>query len=752
MKPIQKLITIFKAKSVVNENQTNSEAEGWTVIGGNADSSRINKQNLIDSCKNWVAVAVKKNSDNVAQARLKLLKYDPNGTDEEVFDHPALQILARPNSYMTGMQFIKVSWSHVELTGNFYWKITRAGNTITSLFPLNPKAMTVIWNDERTEVLKYKYQVGAKFFFYDPTEVFHYKDPDISNPLIGKGTLEDIAEWVDVDNYITEFNRRFFINGATFGSAIETETNSPTTLETLRANVRDLYTGVKNSFKVFILPKGSKFVESKMTMKDMDMSEGDNRYRDKILSGFGVPKSVIGITEAGSSRADAEAKNYAYQEFTIKPKLHSFTDYLTEFFLPLCDAKNASKMYFGFSDPTPESKETQLKEDQVGLNNQAFLTVNEVRSSRGLPAVPNGDQVMFASNALPLGSVVEDPNAGDTTDPVTTNAQRPHFIKTNPRVIKRTVEDITETIASKAVNFLKTKTEEVVVAESTDRRKVYEVEHKAFIARASGTEDKLKIAFLHHDKHQAEEVKKNLHRLMKGMTKAVKATELLDVDAGVTAIIDFATPLLGDLWKEQGLYSMGKVNPDGTFSFSAASKRLLQASVSKMAKKYTATTLDLITTQLDDGITAGESIDQLTDRLTNVYGLSEEYRAARVARTETYSVANDATRDAFKQSDVVSSLEWYTAEDELVCEYCGPLDGKQIGLDDNFFEKGDTVDGANGGSFDVSYETIENPPLHANCRCEIRAGEISVKGHNHEDEDVEVLEKLITTLENEEIN
>ena len=146
-----------------------------------------------------------------------------------------------------------------------------------------------------------------------------------------------------------------------------------------------------------------------------------------------------------------------------------------------------------------------------------------------------------------------------------------------------------------------------------------------------------------------------------------------------------------------------------------------------MAKNYTTTTLDILTGQLNEGLKAGDSLQQLTKRVQQVYGLTEQYRAQRVARTETFAVANTASRDAYKQSGVVKSVEWYTAEDELVCEYCAPLDGTTVSIEDSFYDKGDTVEGSDGGTMDITYAGIPNPPLHANCRCEIKAGEISIK-------------------------
>ena len=47
---------------------------------------------------------------------------------------------------------------------------------------------------------------------------------------------------------------------------------------------------------------------------------------------------------------------------------------------------------------------------------------------------------------------------------------------------------------------------------------------------------------------------------------------------------------------------------------------------------------------------------------------------------------------------------WFTNNDDLVCEVCGPLDGVEVGIEDDF-----------GGE-------IFQPPAHPKCRCWMSTG------------------------------
>ena len=45
--------------------------------------------------------------------------------------------------------------------------------------------------------------------------------------------------------------------------------------------------------------------------------------------------------------------------------------------------------------------------------------------------------------------------------------------------------------------------------------------------------------------------------------------------------------------------------------------------------------------------------------------------------------------------------------------------GKQISAAAKLYmqQKGDTVAGADGGTYKLNYEAVDGPPLHPNCRC-----------------------------------
>jgi SPP1 gp7 family putative phage head morphogenesis protein len=76
-------------------------------------------------------------------------------------------------------------------------------------------------------------------------------------------------------------------------------------------------------------------------------------------------------------------------------------------------------------------------------------------------------------------------------------------------------------------------------------------------------------------------------------------------------------------------------------------------------------------------------------------------RAKLIAQTETTRAAYQGSKQGYRESGVISQVEWVTVNDERVCPTCGPLDGTRAPLDGTF-EGGTSV------------------PAHPGCRCFVR--------------------------------
>ena len=106
-----------------------------------------------------------------------------------------------------------------------------------------------------------------------------------------------------------------------------------------------------------------------------------------------------------------------------------------------------------------------------------------------------------------------------------------------------------------------------------------------------------------------------------------------------------------------------------------------------------------------------EKSQDMMDRFLNA-------RAARISENESWTIKNMGKQLMWEQKVRAGTLPkgtkkiWHTAEDELVCDVCGPLNGTVVAIESEY-------EASTGNSFFV-------PPLHVNCRCEIELEEFEV--------------------------
>ncbi|KKR36346.1 MAG: hypothetical protein UT69_C0027G0007, partial [Candidatus Yanofskybacteria bacterium GW2011_GWE1_40_10] len=109
-----------------------------------------------------------------------------------------------------------------------------------------------------------------------------------------------------------------------------------------------------------------------------------------------------------------------------------------------------------------------------------------------------------------------------------------------------------------------------------------------------------------------------------------------------------------------------------------------------LIKKITETTREQTQDAITNWIQSGDPLSVLEDQLAPIFG---ETRAERIAVTEVTRIFAEGNANAWKSTGFVNSVTFNTAQDDLVCPYCSPLDGQEFDVDDYGHK----------------------PPIHVNC-------------------------------------
>lgn len=123
------------------------------------------------------------------------------------------------------------------------------------------------------------------------------------------------------------------------------------------------------------------------------------------------------------------------------------------------------------------------------------------------------------------------------------------------------------------------------------------------------------------------------------------------------------------------------------------------------------TTKNEIRRELLEGIAAGETVDEIGERINGVFDFAEETRSVRIANTEATIAAGFAANEAMHQSGI-EMKEWFTTFANSRDTHTA-LDGQRVPIDAKFITpSGDS--GKHPGDFSTAAENV-------NCNCAIGA-------------------------------
>ncbi len=109
------------------------------------------------------------------------------------------------------------------------------------------------------------------------------------------------------------------------------------------------------------------------------------------------------------------------------------------------------------------------------------------------------------------------------------------------------------------------------------------------------------------------------------------------------------------------------------------------------------------------------------EELARIYADRQlDYRAASIARSETALASQSGKHEMWRQAADAGYINpatarriWITAGDSRVCEWCQTLEGKEVGLEQEFVAEVTTATGL------YRPETTLYPPIHPQCRCDV---------------------------------
>ena len=615
----------------------------------------------------WVFACVSRIASAVAETNWRLYQVNDSTKErEEIISHPVLSLFDFVNEYTTGLEMMEQTQTYIDLVGEAFWLVIkdRIGRP-AELWAINPNKMRVVPHS-KDYIAGYVYVNGHDKIPLEKDEVIHIKLPNPNNPYRGQSPIASIMSDIEAEKFSSQYNKSFFQNSAEPSGVINFEgTLTDSQYERLRYQWNEQHQGVSRSHKVAILEGGATWTGKAVNQRDMQFQQLRLMNRDVILGAYGMPLHILGISES-VNRANAEASEYTFARWVLKPRLHRIRAKLNEQFIPMFD----EDLYFDYDSPVPEDIQRNLSVADTGFKS-GYITRNEARSLVGLDSVRNGDVFM-----MPLASVPE--------------------AVTRQKALKEMNDFTTEYKSYRAKSFLN-KYDNFQNELENEFEKIYAKQKKEIVANLKDDPNKnpfdemkwlevmeesltafYKKSIAKAGKDTQEEIMRRANRLL---TRSVKQTTpySYDFDSESDAVVNFI---------RQNALSKSKFLI-GT-----------QAQVVR----------DLIVASRD---IEGVGVDGLATQINQsfgddaVYPFNKSY-ATKVARTETASALNHAVLESSKQSEVVTNKVWLTTQDGETRDDHSFADGQRVPVQEPFNVGGELLDAPALGS---------DPANNVNCRC-----------------------------------
>jgi HK97 family phage portal protein len=589
--------------------------------------------------------AIAKRAEKVGQVEFVLT--DRKGKKVE---NEWTKLLDRPNAYMTGDQFWRTVQKYYDIVGfacihmNYGEnQVFRTGKVPQSLEVLRSDMIEIVYNADRTEIVAFRYTPeGGTTTDYHPDDIVYLYNPDPRYLLQGESLLSSAIRAIETEVQISEYHANILRNGGRLETIFKVKDPlGAGQIDKLKEQYRDKYSEARRAGEPLFL--GGDIDIEKTSMSPQELAYLDTKVStlDDIAIATGVPKAILGVT-TGETFSNADASIRIFLRETIKPLMDNLVNVLDWRLIP-------DEFELSFVDPTPEDQEQKMAMLKTA-NDINAVTLNEKREMLGLEPIKDGDTIYAPFNLSPLGE------------------------KPEPQE-----------------KVLKKKTFAHPLADADVRR--------AYAKLADARLERYQRKFLAQTK---DFFKGQRERLVTSLGATRKRKNLIDEAYNQTLEINIAKetllPILRELFKEAGQDTMQTFKL-GRFVFTDVMETALQKRAEMFSESIIATTTDQLQNAFKESLDAGESRDQLVNRINELYTDITKGRAETIARTEVHNAVQEANLFGYKQAGLPIKI-WVTVGDDRVREEHRSIDGEERPIDMPF---------SNGLQY----------PNEINCRCSI---------------------------------
>ena len=339
-----------------------------------------------------------------------------------VTDHPLADLLERPNAQTTRYRLLNATVNDLCIFDTAYWLKVKGAGGAFALYRIPPRMVTP---KGETWLAPEYYRIKGDRGYRDvkPEDVVHFRGYAPEGDLVGTPPLESLRQALAENFEAGRMRSQVLRNGARASGYLQRPAGlrpwSEETREKFRRSWSSQYVGANapEAGGTPILEDGMTFVKVAQTADELQYVEVRKLTREEVAAAFHVPAPMVGILDHATFSNIREQHKQLYQD-TLGPWLDMIEQEIALQLVP--DLADGRRLYVEFD--IAAKLRGDLAEESQSLYQAAggpYMTRNEVRARRNLPALDGGDDLITPLSVTTTGGDAAPTDAADDTGDAT---------------------------------------------------------------------------------------------------------------------------------------------------------------------------------------------------------------------------------------------------------------------------------------------------------------------------------------------
>lgn len=328
--------------------------------------------------------------------------------------------LNQPNPFQDRFEFFATLIMYRQLAGNAYAVIerTRAGRP-HSLWLMRPDRVRIV-PSLRNHISHYEYDIGGGFqrVIELPVEdVIHWKTRHPLNDYYGMAPLEAGSGRVDVDNFLRDWTKQWFLRAGMPSAVLSVKNKIP---DDVKREIKDRFNegGIgPNRWHGLLVLEATEASFTPMTASmgastnGLAVPELDMSLVRRICALFQVPPEILSLSDSATSYAALVQVQRFFWDNTLSPLYQAIIGPINLRLTP--NYSNVAEIAFDFSEVRALQEDKDTIHNRLRLDAAAgIISIEEARVGSGYPEkLPTGHTFLIPTNmkATPTEKVGEEP-------------------------------------------------------------------------------------------------------------------------------------------------------------------------------------------------------------------------------------------------------------------------------------------------------------------------------------------------------